>query len=715
MATADRGPSGSAIGRAARGRRSIVVYGWIGLAAQLLFLVGAVSFVIVGSSYQRSAIQASSRVQRLQLANQGMQAAFLGSERSARGYLLSGLDRFLDSYYAERAEFVGKLSTARALAWQDLVPGIDNEGNLALTAFRVTDQALRVPRKDPRSRSLLGLASRWSDRFADANTQVQARLTSVNRTVAGASQRSLGIGLFTTALVLTAGLMIPVVGGGYFVRRTVTPIRNTTATVQRLAAGDHSARAAPAGPAEVYAMASSINILADANDQLRSELQERVRLSTVMRQTAAQAYGHLDVSAVLAETMQGLRENLGCEYADIALVDSAGYAFPADELGELGLRSRVLRHLQTGAIAQLERLYRDRKSLAVQDLRSGTAPELPGALREVLLSSGFTSLLVTPFGIGGEVLGTLVLLRKDPDRPWTQPEVAAVESIASDVARGIANARTYHKEQELVQKLRDVDRAKSDFLAAVTHDLQSPLTSILGYLEVLEDDKEAQLDPAGRRMLGSIEHSATRLQNLVEDLLTMSRIELGTFESKLSTIDLAAVTAEAIEGIQITADQRKLDLRFASPEGGLPVLGDGDQLGRALTNLLTNAVKYTPPGGRVEVSASREDHRAIVAIRDTGIGIPEKDQPMLFTRFFRASNVVNGAAPGTGLGLAIVASIVHNHHGQVALHSRERAGTTVTITLPLAARPPGEQARAGAGPAGRAGAAARNGRGGNGE
>ena len=713
MAAPGSGQPASAIGRAALGRRSIVVYGWIGLATQLLFLVGAVTFVIVGSSYQRSAIQASSRVQRLQLTNQGIEAAFLGTERSARGYLLSGLAPFLDSYYAERAAFVGGLSTARALAWHDLVPSLDNEGTIALTAFRVTDQALTTPRKDPRSRMLLGLVSTWSDRFVDANARVQSRLTSVSGGIAAASQRSLGIGLLTTALVLTAGLMIPVTGGVYFLRRTVVPIRNTTKTVQRLAAGDHSARAAPAGPAEVHGMALSINSLADANDQLRSELQERVRLSTLIRQTATRVYGHLDVSAVLAETIRALRENLECDFADVGLVDTAGYVFPAAEQAEPGLRWRALRHVEPDAVAQMEGLYREQRSLAVQDLRSDPAREVADGLRQVLLDSGFTSLLVTPFGIGDEALGIFILLRKDSGRPWTQPEIAAVESIAADVAHGLANARTYRKEQELVEKLRQVDQAKSGFLAAVTHDLRSPLTSILGYTEVLGEDKKAQLDADGHRMLGAIERSATRLQNLVDDLLTMSRIELGTFESKLSTINLADVTAEAVEDIRITARQHQLDLRFTPPQGGLPVLGDGDQLSRALTNLLTNAVKYTPHGGWVEVSAARDNHQATIVIRDTGIGIPEKDQPMLFTRFFRASNAVSGTAPGTGLGLAIVARIVQNHHGQVILHSQEGAGTTVTITLPLAAGRLGERAKTGAGLADGAGIADRNGQGAN--
>ncbi len=147
----------------------------------------------------------------------------------------------------------------------------------------------------------------------------------------------------------------------------------------------------------------------------------------------------------------------------------------------------------------------------------------------------------------------------------------------------------------------------------------------------------------------------------------------------------------AVGEIRVTAGEQGLELELSCPERGLMVNGDTEQLDRALTNLLSNAVKYTLSGGRVEVSASRDGDQAVMEVRDTGIGIPEKDQPSLFTRFFRASNAVGHQFTGTGLGLAIVRTIVSNHRGEVTLQSREGVGTTVTVRLPLAPESPPEE------------------------
>jgi signal transduction histidine kinase len=196
------------------------------------------------------------------------------------------------------------------------------------------------------------------------------------------------------------------------------------------------------------------------------------------------------------------------------------------------------------------------------------------------------------------------------------------------------------------------------------------------------------LDATQQQMLGAIERNATRLRALIDDVLTMSKIELGNFETVLRPVDLAEVVSASVEDIGSTAAEQHVDLELCSIERGLIVEGDPEQLDRVLTNLLSNAVKYTPHGGSVHVSVSRDADQAVITVRDTGIGIPEQDQQSLFTRFFRASNAVTSSITGTGLGLAIVRTIVDNHRGEIVLSSQEGAGTTVTVSLPLRADGP---------------------------
>jgi two-component system phosphate regulon sensor histidine kinase PhoR len=662
-----------------------VFYAWIGLIGQVVFLVGAVVFVLVGASYQRSAIEANSRAQRLQLANLALQGSFLDALRSTRGYLLTSQDRFLQSYYTDRMDFVTGLSLARGLAWPGAVGGLDQEGSDALAAFQLADRARASPSGSPRSQTLFSQASNAADRFANANARLQALLERVGGASAAASQRSLGIGLVGTSIVLTVGLMIPLLAAGYILRWTIIPVLGATDAVRRLAAGDHAARAVPGGPVEVHDLSLSIDVLADESDRLRAEQEEVSRLSALVRETAMRVREHLDAEDVVREAVAAIEQNLECDYVWVGLVSDGKLTLPVGNPGDLGLRLALAESVTPEYIERMDSVYQHRSSLRLQDLRSDETGILPRRIRDVMIKLGGGSLLFTPFGIGRELLGGLTLLRTESGRPWTPAEISAVESLATDVGRGLDHARLYAQAKDLVEKLKDVDRAKSDFLAAVSHDLKAPLTSIVGYAEMLGEGDGNPLDASQQQMLGAIERNATRLRALIDDVLTMSKIELGSFETVLHPVDLAEVVSASVEDIGSTAAEKRVDLELCSLDAGLIVAGDQEQLDRVLTNLLSNAVKYTPAGGSVHVTAGRDDDQAVVTICDTGIGIPEQDQQSLFTRFFRASNAVTSSITGTGLGLAIVRTIVDNHRGEVELSSQEGEGTTVIVRLPLQA------------------------------
>ena len=264
------------------------------------------------------------------------------------------------------------------------------------------------------------------------------------------------------------------------------------------------------------------------------------------------------------------------------------------------------------------------------------------------------------------------------------------ELVTADIGRAVHHARLYEREQRLVAELSDVNRVKSDFLAAVSHELRTPLTSIVGYLEILRDGEVGPLLPAQAKMLTGINRSAVRLRRLVEDVLTMAKIEARSFKTARRPVKLADLVMEAADSARPDAEARGVTLTADRPEGDLVINGDADQLDRALANLLSNAVKFTPSGGQVWAGAAVipavppfRQPVAEVTIRDTGIGIPEVDQKHIFEQFFRASNAVKQAIQGTGIGLTIVRSIVANHHGTMDLQSREGEGTTVVIRLPL--------------------------------
>jgi signal transduction histidine kinase len=240
---------------------------------------------------------------------------------------------------------------------------------------------------------------------------------------------------------------------------------------------------------------------------------------------------------------------------------------------------------------------------------------------------------------------------------------------------------------------REAERMKDDFFALVSHELRTPLTSIIGYLELVLEDESGRLEDDHRRYLEVVGRNASRLLRLVGDLLFVAQVEAGTMSLEPGEVDLERLVAEALETATPRAEARSLVLE-ADVAPVPPLRGDRDRLGQVLDNLVTNAVKFTPPGGRIEVRARAEDGVAVLEVADTGPGIPQEEQEHLFERFFRASSATAEAIPGVGLGLTIVKAITEAHGGSVALDSEVGIGTTFRVELPLPGQADGGGAEA---------------------
>ena len=490
--------------------------------------------------------------------------------------------------------------------------------------------------------------------------------------------------------------MLPVIAVAASLRWVSGPLHAVTKTVRRRAVGDRSVRFVPGGPADVRDLASSLNFLADEGDRLQGAEHERARLLAEVRQASVRIREHLRAEAIIREAVTEIHEHLPVDFVWVGIVNGERLTLADGDLGARGQIPDVIGHFPPDAVGWIGDIYRHRSSYRIQDLRAAQAEEIPAEIRKILLSQGATSLLLTPFGAGQELLGCLTLLRTGLGQVWTQPEIEAVESLAADIGRGLEHARLYEGEERLVAELKSLDRAKASFLASASHDLRTPLTSIIGYVEMLSDGEAGPVRPTQAKMLDGVDRNARRLKTMIEDMLTTSKIELGAFTSRLSPLDLTALLPAAVDVIRPSAAAGGLAFEMSSPDGGVIIDGDPEQLDRLLVNLLSNAVKYTPRGGSIVLSLGSADGSAVLTVADTGIGIPAKDQASLFTRFFRASNAVEAAIQGSGLGLSIVRTIVTNHHGELSVKSALDQGTTVTVRIPLhdaaqAAQPDGTQ------------------------
>jgi signal transduction histidine kinase len=227
---------------------------------------------------------------------------------------------------------------------------------------------------------------------------------------------------------------------------------------------------------------------------------------------------------------------------------------------------------------------------------------------------------------------------------------------------------------------RHLERLRDAFVAAVSHELRSPLTSISGFLEMLGDE-EAALSRSGRIYLSAIRRGTTRLQGIVEDLLLVAQIEAGRLELNAERADLSELATATIEAVRSAAAEQGIALSLDVADH-LPLEADPVRLRQVLDNLVSNALKFTPSGGSVALSASNGDGSVRVEVADSGIGIPQEELGKLFSRFYRASTATRRAIPGTGLGLVIARAIVEGHGGTISLDSRDGVGTRVTVTLP---------------------------------
>jgi signal transduction histidine kinase len=254
-------------------------------------------------------------------------------------------------------------------------------------------------------------------------------------------------------------------------------------------------------------------------------------------------------------------------------------------------------------------------------------------------------------------------------------EVGELTRGFNQMAEGLETARLESEEQNA--QLRESERLKSDLVNTVSHELRTPLSAVLGFTRLLltrDFDSETR-----RHYLGIVDAQARRLSELIDEFLDVRRIEEGRFERAQELIDMAPLLQE--EAQLYSAQSPKHQLALELPDAPLPVMGNPDRLRQVIGNLLSNAIKYSPEGGIVELAAQADGDAVRVEVRDEGIGIPEPQQPQIFTKFFRGDAAASGIA-GTGLGLAVSRDIVESHGGRIGFTSAEGEGTTFFVELP---------------------------------
>jgi len=528
--------------------------------------------------------------------------------------------------------------------------------------------------------------------YRDTNRDLFTALKAERDHARTQARASIGLNLALVGIATAVTLVLLLLWWGLLRRSVLRPLQHLRSVVARQRDGDREARAdTSTGAAEVRALATDFNGLTTAN-QVLQERQASVLLSHQLALDVARVvHAAPDIDSAMYSVCAMLGEGLS---ADRVLL------YTHDDEGQIDQRTQWHRYDLPDlpplppSLAQAvqdvnEELRRQAAFFAVPDFLDPQVQEQERA-QGFYRATGTRSLLMVPVGVGERGLGVLAVLMVDAPRRWRRHEIQSAQQCAGYVAQSIASLQVREMQDEQVHQLTEIDRQKTDFMATVSHELRTPLTSIAGYLEMLEDGDYGELTARQREALATIERNAKRLRGMIEDLLVLNRIEASGLQPTLEEVPVGRLLGGVLEVLLPAAAMAEVDLQMAPVDPGLVVAVDPRHMERTFINLGSNAVKFTPAGGRVEITAERDDGGVVVTIADSGIGIPQSDLANLFQRFFRARNATDAAIPGTGLGLVIARTIVEGHGGRMTLESQEGHGTTIQVWLPLA-----ETARAG--------------------
>ncbi|MEA3190699.1 MAG: hypothetical protein QOD77_1281 [Thermoplasmata archaeon] len=380
------------------------------------------------------------------------------------------------------------------------------------------------------------------------------------------------------------------------------------------------------------------------------------------------ALAHLRLDEMLPELLQRTRQILGTDAAGVLFLEEDGLLHLRALVGIEGVDAGTVRVHPGAGFAG--RIVASGKPLVLHDVQAGTV------VQRFFVTAGYQTLMGVPLVVEGRVLGVLEVGSVD-HRPFSDTDLRVLELVADRVAVALDRARLLEREQQRRAEAEQAAQFKGEVLSMASHDLKTPLTALKLQSALLGTD----LPPEQRAKAAAVvQRNLRRLELLLDDFLDMARLEAGSFVLRAGPVDLAHLARDLAETFAGEAEERGLRLLVDLP-GALPAAGDERRLVQVLSNLISNAIRYTPEGGSIAVSGRDAGGWVEAAVQDTGHGLTPRQMERLFQPFTQVQGVRDNRA-GAGLGLWIAHQVVAQHGGELVAHSDgEDQGSTFTLRL----------------------------------
>jgi signal transduction histidine kinase len=309
-------------------------------------------------------------------------------------------------------------------------------------------------------------------------------------------------------------------------------------------------------------------------------------------------------------------------------------------------------------------------------------PAVPPRARAAWKAMGTKAIIGAPMMWEGKGVGAIFVLR-DHAGPFSDKDISLLKTFADQAVIAIQNARLFREIENKSRQLEIANKHKSEFLANMSHELRTPLNAIIGFSEVLQEKLFGDVNEKQEDYLNDIHSSGKHLLGLINDILDLSKVEAGRMELDLAKFDVASALSNAMTLVRERAQRHNVALKMTVDPALGEVTADERKVKQILVNLLTNAVKFTPDGGSIDVTARREQDAVVVAVRDTGIGIAPEDHAAVFEEFRQVGRDYTKKQEGTGLGLTLTKKFVELHGGRIWVESEPGKGSTFTFTIPI--------------------------------